>query len=378
MRQVGIASVVLVAAVALGCGQSDEPSDTRPSRFALVSNLDSDNVSVYAIDPVTGGLTPVAGAPFGAGRLPWCVAVTPSGAFAYVANVGTDSRPGGISSFAIDASSGALSAIGGGLMPAGEHPRAVAVEPAGSFLYVADSGVWGSSTQKGNVWAFAIKRTTGELTLVPGSPFPAGVNPGALAVHPSGRFLYALNSTGGDVSAYSIDSATGALRPVAGSPFPSGSGPMSMAVHPSGGYAYVVNHTGHSVSIFSVDASTGALRSAAAPLSPGRYPSSVAIHPSGAFAFVTSWWDDNVQAYAIDRGTGALTPVPGSPFAAGYTPISVAVSSTGSFVYVANAAGYAPGDVSAYRVDSATGALTPVAGSPFDAGTSPYSIAVAP
>src|SRR5207249_561873 len=85
-------------------------------------------------------------------------------------------------------------------------------------------------------------------------------------------------------------------------------------------------------------------------------------------AYVAS---NNVFAYSINAATGALTPVAGSPFTAGTTPVSVTVAPSGAFAYVANANS---NNVSAYTINAATGALTPVAGSPFAAGSAPYSV----
>jgi 6-phosphogluconolactonase (cycloisomerase 2 family) len=58
---------------------------------------------------------------------------------------------------------------------------------------------------------------------------------------------------------------------------------------------------------------------------------------------------------------------------AGSLPINIVVDPSGQFVYAAN---YNSGDISAYAVDAATGALAPVAGSPFAAGSQPHSIAI--
>ncbi|MGH7985387.1 MAG: hypothetical protein ACREQX_03765, partial [Candidatus Binataceae bacterium] len=41
------------------------------------------------------------------------------------------------------------------------------------------------------------------------------------------------------------------------------------------------------------------------------------------FAYVANEGSGNVSAYTIDATTGALTPISGSPFAAGADPISV-------------------------------------------------------
>ena len=89
------------------------------------------------------------------------------------------------------------------------------------------------------------------------------------------------------------------------------------------------------------------------------------------FAYVTNGGANSVSRYDINASTGALTPVPGSPFAAGSIPFSVAVSSDGQFAYVANNAG---NNVSAYTIDATTGALTLVPDLPFAAGRFPTSV----
>jgi DNA-binding beta-propeller fold protein YncE len=81
-----------------------------------------------------------------------------------------------------------------------------------------------------------------------------------------------------------------------------------------------------------------------------------------------------VSAYTINTTTGALITVAGSPFGAGTTPNAVTVSPNGSFVYVANGGG----GVSAYTITAGTGVLTPVAGSPFAAGTTPSGVTIEP
>jgi hypothetical protein len=52
----------------------------------------------------------------------------------------------------------------------------------------------------------------------------------------------------------------------------------------------------------------------------------VAVYPTARFAYVPNSVDTTVSAYSIDRKTGALTPVPGSPFATGIGPHSVAIT----------------------------------------------------
>jgi 6-phosphogluconolactonase len=87
---------------------------------------------------------------------------------------------------------------------------------------------------------------------------------------------------------------------------------------------------------------------------------------------------DNISAFSIDSSTGILTPVPGSPFAtggvAGGFGISLAPTPDDQFLIVAN------GDSNTITVYSigANGALAQVAGSPFpgDPGGNPDGIKV--
>src|SRR5262249_44333261 len=67
----------------------------------------------------------------------------------------------------------------------------------------------------------------------------------------------------------------------------------------------------------------------------------------------------------------------GSPFPAGSTPRSAAVDPSGKFLYVANFAFPAPGNVSGYTINSSSGALTAIPGSPFaTGGIGPISVAI--
>jgi 6-phosphogluconolactonase len=104
----------------------------------------------------------------------------------------------------------------------------------------------------------------------------------------------------------------------------------------------------------------------------------VAAPSRAQFAYVANRDNNSVSGYSIGAD-GALTPVPGSPFAAGDEPVSVAVDPTGKFAYLTNVGnGPVEGTVSAYRVGS-DGALTPVPGSPFaTTGIGPNSVAVDP
>jgi 6-phosphogluconolactonase len=113
-----------------------------------------------------------------------------------------------------------------------------------------------------------------------------------------------------------------------------------------------------------------------------------AVTPNGKFLFSVSYdssrpigINNAVTVFAANATNGALTIVPGSPFAAGISAYSASVDPTGQFLYVVNQqadeqSSIEDGNISVYSIDASTGVLTPVAGSPFAAGTTPVYIAI--
>jgi 6-phosphogluconolactonase (cycloisomerase 2 family) len=93
------------------------------------------------------------------------------------------------------------------------------------------------------------------------------------------------------------------------------------------------------------------------------------------FLYVANFGSNDVSAYAVEPASGALTPIAGSPFPAGNGPDAIAVDPTGRFAYVSN---QADGTISAYLIDRSSGALRVIAGSPFAAGPAPTAVAVDP
>ena len=254
-------------------------------------------------------------------------------------------------------------------------PYSVTVDPTGKFAYVVSGG-------DDNILAYAIG-TDGALTTISGSPFATGSFPSAVVADPTGKFVYVANERGHNISAYHID-AIGGLKPVTGSPFTTGSGTVSVAVDPTGKFVYVPSHGEDDVFAFSIGAD-GALKPVpGSPFAAGKSPESIAVDPTGKFVYVGNYVDNqtafgSISAYSIGA-KGALTPVPGSPFKGALNPASVTVDPTGRFFYAENFF-QGPSDISAYSI-GADGALTPVPGSPFTVGGGasfgPQAVAVDP
>ncbi|HTC62837.1 MAG TPA: beta-propeller fold lactonase family protein [Candidatus Saccharimonadales bacterium] len=82
-----------------------------------------------------------------------------------------------------------------------------------------------------------------------------------------------------------------------------------------------------------------------------------------------------VHAFSMNSATGGIAEVPGSPFNAGLIPNQLIVDPTGRFVYVTNQESE---DITAFAIDPAAGALTQLPGSPFLIGAQPIAAAVDP
>jgi|GEM_PF-3304095 len=236
-----------------------------------------------------------------------------------------------------------------------------------NYLYVSSSS---GLFSPGKVLAFKINATDGSLTAVPGSPFVAGNNPASVAVDPTNRFAFVTNTSSNNVSVYAIDPATGALAPVPGSPFAAGVGPRRAAVDPIGRFLYVANcgfehclgPANSTISVYSINSQTGVLTPAHdSPFSAGGGGFSIGVDPTGRFVYATDSGclgcrPGGIYAYGVDATTGSLAPVPGSPFATNaVNPAPITIDSTGRFVYLGDNTG-----ITLLAIDGTTGSLSPL------------------
>jgi 6-phosphogluconolactonase (cycloisomerase 2 family) len=350
----GVLGMAAVADIAVTC-QTDH--------FAYATAFVTNEVWAYTINSATGVLTPIAGAPFAAVGAS-AIAFEPSNRFAYVLD-----NVSAVIEFAVDPITGALTSIG--TIAAGTKPIEIAVDPRGKFAYV-------SNFNSQDVSAFAIDHTSGALSAVPGSPLPLGGRPRELTVDPAGKFLYVTNETANAVQAYSIDQTTGALAAIAGSPYVTGAAPIAITMVPAGDLAYVVNYMDNNISAFAVNPGTGALTAiAGSPFAGPPSPCSIAVDPLERFAFVSNANSNTGPPSTLSTfmvaPSGALAQIPGSPVPAGTDPCSAAVDPTGRFVFAANVNSQ---NLSGYSINQVTGALTPLPGSPFTSGTGPAKIVI--
>jgi 6-phosphogluconolactonase len=198
------------------------------------------------------------------------------------------------------------------------------------------------------------------------------VNPSFLAIHPNGKFLYAVNEVGefngkkaGSVTAYSIDAKTGDLTQL-NQQSSVGTGPCHITTDKDGKHVFVANYGGGSVAALPVQAdgklgeATAFIQHDGKSVNPNRqgepHAHSIYADPGNRFVVSADLGLDKILVYKYDAGKGTLTP--NAPaFASvkpGAGPRHFAFTPDGKFAYVINELN---STVIAFEYDANTGTL---------------------
>ena len=295
------------------------------------------------------------------------------GKFLYVSNTTTNN----IYSYSINPSTGALTALGTPVAT-GVAPTGVTVVSSEKFLYTTNIG---ASSNPPTVSAYSINGATGALTQLAGSPYPLSVSappgngPSTLApliVDTATTFGYVNNFNDGKIYGAHIDSATGTLTEIAGLPRSLGGALGYGVLDASGKYLYMPyaqpagggTFAGY-VATLGADYPFGGLPVLGAPTATGgALPVFTLRHPSGKFLLALNQPNPgatggSVAVFSIDANSGALVPVAGSPFDAGGPALIAGFHPTKNFVYVrVTPAAPANGYLRIFQIDPTTGVLT--------------------
>jgi 6-phosphogluconolactonase len=294
-------------------GVAADPS----GKFLYVSDFENATIVAFSINQSSGLLTAI-GAPVSAGSPPDAggLAMDPAGKFLYVTLMNSSAVAG----FSIDPVTGALSAIPGASVPAGNTPVQAIVDSSGKFLYVSNL-----NDSLGGISGYSIDATTGDLTPIPGSPFPTQAGfpgPAAFAIGGGGKFLYVgmvgTANANNTISGFSIDPTTGVLSQLVGSPFPAGQGPIRVAADSAGKFLFSANLFDDTVSAFTIDATSGALgQVAGSPYPTNSAPVAVVVDPDGKYVYVANTGSGDLSVFSLNSTSGALSALAGSPFSTG-------------------------------------------------------------
>jgi 6-phosphogluconolactonase len=244
----------------------------------------------------------------------------------------------------------------------------VAADPGGMVLYATSAGIGGA-----NAASFLVDQKTGTLTLSSQVTLP--VPPRKIATF-AGK-VYIIPDPGANAAELfelSVDGFTGALS-APNQPIALPGVPRDLTISPSGTWIGITfeGASGGEIARLSLEPHSGTLAVLGTTSTGGDSAQGIRVTPDGKFVVVVNQGTSNVSMFSLDSATGALTAVSGSPFSTGDSPIAanpaqVAIAPAGGFVFAGNAGAGGSGSISTYSIN-ASGALTPVAGSPVALGT---------
>jgi 6-phosphogluconolactonase len=196
-------------------------------------------------------------------------------------------------------------------------PTAITVLASGTDVFVSayDSSV---SPSAGYIFGFSVG-TGGALTPLSNSPYPAGLDPTAIASDSSSTYVYATDFQSGNVLGYKVSSS---LTPLSGSPFAAGNQPDAVVIDPTYSFLYVANSLDSTVTAYSM--SSGALTRIGS-FATGLQPVAIGIDPStNHFLYTLNFLDNTVSDFELSATAGTLLNAQDSPYAVSPQPTAVA------------------------------------------------------
>ncbi len=273
---------------------------------------DSGGVSAFAIDAESGALTFLNQEPTD-GAAPCHLTVDATGRYVLCANY----TGGSVSMHPInpDGSLGQMSDfvqhVGHSVNPQRQqepHAHSFTIDKSNRYAYACDLG-------KDQVVIYQLDLENGKLAAnePPYAETHKGAGPRHFDFHPSGTIAYAINELDSTITVFRYTDVTGALDPIQSiATLPEGFDGRShcadIHVHPTGKFVYGSNRGHDSIAIFTADETTGELAAVGHEATGGKVPRNFAIDPSGNFLLAANQNSDNVVVFRIDRATGQLTP----------------------------------------------------------------------
>jgi 6-phosphogluconolactonase (cycloisomerase 2 family) len=197
-------------------GANGTSTITYPTVAGSPCAADSGQINAFSINSTAGSssegaLTAVTGSPFTAGSAPTAITSSANNNFLYVADLNLNS----LLTFSISGTQ-ALTEVSSHVAT-GAAPNALTLDPSGQYLYVANYG-------ENTVSAYSVNATSGVPSVLSGNnagPYAVGTGPTYVYVEPSaGKYLYAADFVDATVYGTEITSTTGQLSAVQHTPFP--------------------------------------------------------------------------------------------------------------------------------------------------------------
>jgi 6-phosphogluconolactonase len=251
-------------------------------------------------------------------------------------------------------------------------PALPAAESGGAASYHVYFGTYSKPNSRG-IYRAALDSATGKLG--PAEVAAEARDPAFLAVHPNGRYVYAImessdpaKTPGRGVMAYAVEPKTGALT-LLNEQSAGGPGPCHLEVDRTGRTVLVANYSGGSVAALPIgaDGKLGAAKTVLAHAGSSVHPTrqqrphahAINVAPDNRFALVPDLGIDKVMVYRLDAAQSTLAPHAPAFVALppGSGPRHLAFRPDGKFVYVINELLCT---MAVFRYEAAAGTLAPV------------------
>ena len=362
-----VVAMVMLVLLALGARSADG-AGAKSDYWVYVGTYTgpkSKGIYAYRFDASDGKLS--ARQLAGESVNPSFLAVDPSGRFLYAVNEVADyqgRRSGGVSTFAIDPHTGALTFLNQ-VSSGGPGPCHVSLDRTGKYVLVANY-------DGGSVAVFP-RLADGRLGVASAFIQHTGhsVNPQrqegphahCILPSPDNRFALAADLGLDQLLVYRFDPSNGSLKPN-DPPFAKadpGAGPRHFAFAPSGRFIYLINEIGSSITVFSYNGPAGVLqRLESVSTLPKDFKGAndcaeIAVSHDGRFLYGSNRGHNSIAVFAVDRAKGTLTPVE-HVSTQGKTPRNFAIDPTGKYLFAAN---QDSDSIVILRIDQQTGRLTP-------------------
>jgi 6-phosphogluconolactonase len=289
--------------------------------YPTAAAIDATGSNLYVAYTYQNGFSPVSPGPGGVTIFP----IQADGTLGTPSNVNVGNNPIGIAASAptCTATPALPSSVSGLTAPNCIILSSSAATKNGytnSFVYVVDAE---TVAAKPTILGFAENAGTGGLTPLSGTNMTtfqgisAGVSPSAIAVDPTGKYLYVTDKQQNEVFSYQIaGSTTGNLTPLVSSPTATGGFPVAITIDPRGKYVYVANYNSNTVSSYSLNLSNGSLgASAGSGFTTNTGPTCVTVEPAlGVYLYTSNYLDGSISGGQLSPDTGQLTGVANSPF----------------------------------------------------------------
>jgi 6-phosphogluconolactonase len=237
--------------------------------------------------------------------------------------------------------------------PSGKASNSAPTTPAkpdkGPF-YLVYVGTYTTKQESKGIYAYNFNPATGEFT--PIGLVAETTDPSFVAVHPNGKYLYAVNEVGdyngeksGAISSFEIDRKSGKLK-FLNQVSTHGAGPCFVSLDKTNRFVLVANYDGGSVATFQIEpdgslsVARGFVQHSGQGLDKERQEAPhahwISTSPDNRFALVADLGLDDVLVYKFDDVQGKLMPnsPPYAQVKAGSGPRHLAFAPNGKFAYL--------------------------------------------